>query len=202
MVFFDGYDINNDMILADSDLKKAAKGGGLVIDPFDEGCVQPSSYDLHLLGEVRVFDNYEAAEIDVRKMMDVTRKVKIGSKGFVLHPGEFILGSTVERFEIPTDLAGILEGKSSLGRIGLIVHATAGFIDPGYKGQLTFDITNLSKMPIRIYKEMKIAQILFIRMTQKVGVAYGDKRLGSKYHGQKGPTASKMYLNFDKLEGR
>lgn len=184
------------MILSDRDIKKLIKEKKLIITPFDEKCVQPSSVDLHLAKEVLVFDNYAAAEIDVREKIDVTRKVTIGEKGFVLHPGEFILGSTTEYLEIPTDLAGKLEGKSSLGRLGLIVHATAGFVDPGWKGELTYEITNISRLPIRIYADMKISQICFFQMSSEVENPYGSAKIKSKYSGQKGPTASKGYLNF------
>lgn len=184
------------MVLTDRDIKERTKTD-LGIEPFDYSCVQPSSYDLHLMNEVLVFDNYQAAEIDVRQKIDVTRRVEIPQDGFVLHPGEFILGSTVETLKIPNNLAAILEGKSSLGRIGLVVHATAGFVDPGYEGQLTFDMFNISRLPIRIYEGMKIAQLVFMEMKGEVETAYGDSRLGSKYKGQKGPTASKGYLNFD-----
>lgn len=184
------------MILSDRDLKKEIKSGNLVIKPFDAYCVQPSSYDLHLYPEVLVFDNFAASEIDVREKVDVSRRIKIKEEGFVLHPGEFILGSTTEWFSVPHYLAGKLEGKSSLGRLGLLVHATAGFVDAGFEGQLTFEIANISRIPIRMYAEMKIAQICFYQMSSPVEVPYGSKKLGSKYFGQKGPTASKGYLNF------
>lgn len=184
------------MILSDRDLKKIIKEKKLIISPFNENCIQPSSIDLHLVKEVLVFDNYAVSEIDVREKIDVTRKVLIEESGFVLHPGEFILGSTTEYFELPLDLAGKLEGKSSLGRLGLLVHATAGFVDPGFKGNLTFEIANISRIPIRLYADMKIAQICFLQMSSEVETGYGDKKLGSKYSGQKGPTASMGYLNF------
>jgi len=147
---------------------------------------------------VLVFDNYQASEIDVRQKVDVTRKVVIPEEGFVLHPGEFILGSTSEYFELPGNLAGKLEGKSSLGRLGLVVHATAGFIDPGFKGEITYEITNISRLPIRIYADMKIAQICFLKMSSEVENLYGSAKLGSKYSGQRGPTPSMGYKNFDK----
>jgi dCTP deaminase len=184
------------MILSDGDIKKAIRSGKLKIEPFDESCIQPSSYDLKLASQVRVFDNHKAGEIDVRNRQDISRIVKINGGGFVLHPGEFILGSTVESFSVPNDLAGKLEGKSSLARLGLVIHATAGYVDPGFRGQLTFEMSNISRLPIRMYGEMKVAQICFVMMSSPAEVPYGDKRLGSKYFGQKGPTASKIYLNF------
>jgi dCTP deaminase len=187
------------MILSDQDIIKAVKDGWIVIDPFDSACVQPSSYDLHLTGELLVFDNHRVGVVDVRKRAEVSHLVTIDEKeGFVLHPGEFILGSTVECFKIPSDLAAKLEGKSSLGRLGLIIHATAGFVDPGFEGQLTFEISNISRLPIRIYPGMKIAQICFFRMTSPAKTPYGSKKLGSKYKGQKGPTGSRIYLDFFK----
>lgn len=190
------------MILSDRDIRKAIRSKKLVIEPFEGECVQPSSYDLKLAGRVRVFDNHKAGEIDVRNKQDISRMVKINGEGFVLHPGEFILGSTVENFVIPRDLAGKLEGKSSLARLGLVIHATAGYVDPGFEGQLTFEMSNISRSPIRLYAEMKVAQICFMMMSSPVEVPYGDKKLGSKYFGQKGPTASKIYLDFRKNNGK
>ncbi len=190
------------MILSDRDIKKAIEEKKVIIDPFEVSCVQPSSYDLHLQNKVLVFDNYAASVIDVREKQDVSRLVKIGDEGFVIHPGEFILGSTTENFRIPNDLAGKLEGKSSLGRLGLIVHATAGFVDPGFEGQLTFEITNISRLPIRLYGNMKIAQICFLKMSSEVENPYGSSKLKSKYKGQQGPTASMGYLNYQREEKR
>ena len=172
--------------------------GRIGIDPFDEGLVQPSSYDMRLLDKVRVFDNYETTVIDVREREDVSRVVEIGEKGFVLHPGDFILGSSIEVFKFSNCVVGQLNGKSSLGRLGLIVHATAGFFDPGFEGQVTFEIVNLSRLPIRIYAGMKIAQFAFFETKSPVERPYGSKGLGSKYKGQMGPTASKMYKNYEK----
>jgi len=184
------------MILSDRDIKKAVRDKKLVIEPFDEGGVQPSSYDLKLEGRVLVFDNHKAGEIDVRQRQDVSREVRVGKEGFVLHPGEFILGSTMESFKIPVDLAAKLEGKSSLARLGLVIHATAGYVDPGFEGQLTFEMSNISRLPIRLYGGMKVAQICFVMMSSPAQTPYGSKKLRSKYFGQKGPTASKVYLNF------
>lgn len=174
------------MILSDRDIKKAIEEKKVIIDPFEVSCVQPSSYDLHLQNKVLVFDNYAASVIDVREKQDVSRLVKIGDEGFVIHPGEFILGSTTENFRIPNDLAGKLEGKSSLGRLGLIVHATAGFVDPGFEGQLTFEITNISRLPIRLYGNMKIAQICFLKMSSEVENPYGAASLKVSIRDSKG----------------
>ncbi|MFH1601580.1 MAG: dCTP deaminase [Candidatus Shapirobacteria bacterium] len=187
------------MILSDQDLLLAIEEKKLVIDPFDPQRVQPSSYDLHLDEKVLVFENHLLAVMDVREKAEATRLVEIDEKkGFILHPGEFILGNTQEKFVIPNDLAAKLEGRSSLGRIGLIIHATAGYVDPGFSGQLTFEISNISRLPIRIFPKMRIAQICFIQMTSPAKVPYGSPKLGSKYKGQMGPTESRIYKDFAK----
>lgn len=184
------------MILSDGDIKKELKKK-LVIDPFDEECVQPSTYDVHLSNQFRVFSNHEITCIDLKKKQAVTRLVEIEAKGkFILHPSEFILGSTVERFEIPNDLAAKIEGKSSLGRLGLVVHATAGYIDPGFKGHITFEISNLNTVPIVLYANMKVGQVCFFRMSSEVERPYGTA--GNKYQNQKGPTESKAWKDFEK----
>jgi dCTP deaminase len=183
------------MILSDKDLKKRVREKSLVIKPFDMACVQPSTYDLHLSDEFRLFNNHETAVIDLRDKKSITELIKANKKkGLVLHPGEFVLGSTVEYFEIPDDLAGKLEGKSSLGRLGLVVHATAGYIDPGFKGHITFEMSNLNKVPIILYPGMRVAQICFFVMSSKVDRPYGTA--GNKYQGQKGPTESRAWKDF------
>ncbi len=180
------------MVLSDRDIKAWLKKG-LVIKPFEEINIQPSTYDLKLGGEVRVFDNYKAGFIDVREKIDTTRIVKLNGDGFVIHPGDFVLGATKEYFEIPGGLCAKLEGRSSLGRLGLVIHATAGYIDPGFKGWITFEIGNLSRLPIKIYKEMRIAQICFLEMSSVPDRLYGNSLMGNKYQGQKGPTASRFW---------
>lgn len=185
------------MILSDRDFLKRIENNEIVVDPFKRENLQPSSLDLELSKEIRVFNNWEQGEIDVRQKEEPSRVVKIKDKGFVIHPGEFVLGCTQERFELPNDIAGKLEGRSSLGRLGLIVHATAGYVDPGFEGWLTLEISNISRLPIRIYAGMKIAQICFYQMSSEVLAPYGSKKLGSKYQGQKGPTASKHWEDFD-----
>ncbi len=185
------------MILSDRDIIKRVKNKEIIIDPFKIENLQPSSLDLELSKKVRVFDNWQQGEIDVRQKIDPSRVIKIKKTGFVLHPGEFILGSTREEFTLPLDVAAKLEGRSSLGRLGLIVHATAGYVDPGFSGWLTFEIANISRLPIRMYAGMRIAQIVFYQMTSKVKNPYGSKKLKSKYQGQKGPTASKYWQDLD-----
>lgn len=184
------------MILSDRDIAKRLKKADLVIDPFEEGMLQPSSVNISLADEIRVFDNWLLGEIDVKQKVDPTRLIKIETEGFVVHPGEFILGSTVQKFTLPDDIAGRLEGRSSLGRLGLIIHATAGFVDPGFSGWLTLEISNISRLPIRLYAGMKISQICFYLMSSPVINSYGSKKLGSKYQGQKGPTQSRYYQEF------
>ncbi|MBU4431564.1 dCTP deaminase [Patescibacteria group bacterium] len=184
------------MILSDRDIKKWLKRG-LVIKPFKKLFLQPSTYDLKLDGEVRVFDNYKTGFIDTKKKVDLTRIVKLNGDGFMIHPGDFKLGSTQEYFEIPSLLCAKLEGRSSLGRLGLVIHATAGYVDPGFKGWLTFEIGNLSRLPIKIYKGMRIAQICFLKMSSEPERLYGDSLIGNKYQGQKGPTASKYWRDYE-----
>ena len=184
------------MILSDGDIAKRIMKGDLGIDPFYPDLLQPSSVNICLSDEIRVFDNWLLGEIDVKQKIDPTRLIKIDKKGFVVHPGEFILGSTVQKITVPNDIAGRIEGRSSLGRLGLIIHATAGFIDPGFSGWLTFEISNISRLPIRLYAGMKISQICFFEMSSPVLRPYGSKGLNSKYQGQNGPTASKYHQEF------
>jgi len=184
------------MILSDHDILTRIKKKEIKISPFKRKNIQPSTLDLELDNFLRVFDNWQIEVIDVKKESDSTREVKIEKSGFVLHPGEFILGSTKEKITLPNDIAAKLEGRSSLGRLGLIVHATAGYVDPGFSGWLTFEISNISNLPIRLYAGMRIAQLCFYQMTSPAKIPYGDQRLGSKYQGQKGPTASRFWQDF------
>lgn len=182
------------MILSDKDIKIRVKKD-LVIKPFDPKCVQPSTYDVHLSSQFRLFTNHSLALIDLKKKQVVTELVDVGKKGkLILHPGEFILGSTVEWFEIPDDLAVKIEGRSSLGRMGLVVHATAGYIDPGFKGHVTFEMSNLNRVPIVLYPGMRAGQVCFFQMTSKADRPYGTA--GNKYQGQKGPTESQAWKDF------
>lgn len=185
------------MILSDIDILKKIEAGELVILPFEEKNLQPSTVDLRLSPQVRVFNNWELGVIDVKEERDSTKAIEIQEKGFIVHPGEFILGSTIEKIEMPSDLAAKMEGRSSLGRLGLIIHATAGYVDPGFSGQLTFEISNISRTSIRIYPRMRIAQICFFKMSSRVRHPYGSKELGSKYQGQEGPTSSKIWRDFE-----
>lgn len=186
------------MILSDRTIKEELDKGRIVIDPFDEGCIQPSSVDLHVDKYFRVFRNHTAKVIDVKEdQSGMTELVEIGDEEvFILHPGEFVLGSTRERIGIPDDLVGRLEGKSSLGRLGLLIHTTAGFVDAGFSGNITLELSNVANLPITVYPGMKIGQISFLRMTTAADVPYGSRSVGSKYQGQRGPTPSRYFENF------
>ncbi|HEY8340795.1 MAG TPA: dCTP deaminase, partial [Egibacteraceae bacterium] len=170
----------------------------IVIDPLDETAVQPSSVDLRVDNSFRVFANHRHPYIDVRQPQpDLTELVKVeDGEPFILHPGEFVLGSTYERVKLPDDLVARLEGKSSLGRLGLLVHATAGFVDAGWDGWLTLELSNVATLPIAIYPRMRIGQLAFFRLSTPAEHPYGSDALRSKYQGQRGPTASKFFLNF------
>ncbi|MBU2592505.1 MAG: dCTP deaminase [Patescibacteria group bacterium] len=184
------------MILSDRDILSQIKNKRILIDPFFKKNVQPSTVDLGLDDEVRVFDNWQLGIVDIKEKSDPSRKIKIDKSGIIIHPGAFILGSTVEKITLPDDIAAKLEGRSSFGRLGLIIHATAGYVDPGFSGWLTFEISNISRLPIRLYAGINIAQISFYQMTSPAINLYGSKKLGSKYQGQKGPTASKYWKDF------
>ncbi len=187
------------MILSDRSIREELDAGRIVIDPLDPTCVQPSSVDLHIDRLFRVFRNHTMGYIDVKKSTeDLTELVEIAEDDvFILHPGEFVLGSTLERVALPDDLVARLEGKSSLGRLGLLIHSTAGFVDAGWDGQLTLELSNVANLPITLYPGMKIGQISFIRMTTPADHPYGSGEVGSKYQGQRGPIASQYWRNFD-----
>ena len=186
------------MVLSDRTIREETEAGRIVIDPFEPSNIQPSSVDLRVDRKFRVFHNWGHPYIDVRKEMeDLTELVEAeGDKPFILHPGEFVLGQTLERVTLPNDLVARLEGKSSLGRLGLLIHSTAGFVDSGFSGNLTLELSNVANLPITIYYGMPIGQISFMRMDGPVDRAYGEA--GSKYQGQDEPTASRFYLNFNK----
>jgi dCTP deaminase len=188
------------VILSDRDIRSAIEAGRIVIDPFTPEAIQPSSVDLHVDRRFRVFRNNRYPFIDVRTdQPDLTELVEIDpEQPFILHPGEFVLGSTLERVALPDDLVARLEGKSSLGRLGLLIHSTAGYVDPGWDGNLTLELSNVANLPITLYYGMKIGQISFQRMSSPVEVPYGDDRIGSKYRGQTDPTASRYHVDFDK----
>ena len=187
-------------VLSDRDIAVALKAGRIKIEPYDPVDLQPSSVDLHLDRSFRVFRNNRYPYIDVRAAQpDLTDLLSVADdESFVLHPGEFVLGQTLEWTELPDDLVARLEGKSSLGRLGLLIHSTAGYVDPGWKGKLTLELSNVAKLPISLYFGMKIGQISFLTMSSPVDRPYGSAGLGSKYQGQAEPTASAFFEDFEK----
>lgn len=186
------------MIFSDRTIKEAIGDGRITIDPYDEGMVQPSSVDLRCDPSFRVFENHKYALIDPKAPQDdlTVGVTATEADPFILHPGEFVLGSTLEVVGLADDIVARLEGKSSLGRLGLLIHSTAGFIDPGFTGQVTLELSNVANLPIAIYPGMKIGQISFYQMSTPADVPYGSPELGSKYQGQRGPTASAMHRDF------
>ena len=188
------------VVLSDRTIKSEIAAGRIVIDPYDERLVQPSSIDVRVDRKFRVFHNSRYPYIDVREPMeDLTELVEVADEEpFVLHPGEFVLGQTLEAIALPDDLVARLEGKSSLGRLGLLIHSTAGFVDPSWEGNLTLELSNVANLPITIYHGMPIGQISFMRMDGPVERPYGSDEAGSKYQGQAEPTPSRFYRNFEK----
>ena len=186
------------MILSDRTLRDEIAAGRIVVDPFEPENVQPSSIDLRVDRYFRVFRNHTSRVIDVKENQeDLTELVEIDPADcFILHPGEFVLGATAERIGVPDDLVARIEGKSSLGRLGLLIHSTAGFIDPGFNGHITLELANVANLPITIYPGMKIGQVSFLRMTTPAEHPYGSASTGSKYQGQRGPTPSRYFENF------
>jgi dCTP deaminase len=189
------------VVLSDRTIRAEIEAGRISIDPYDESLVQPSSVDVRVDSKFRVFHNARHPYIDVRKPMeDLTELVEISDREqpFILHPGEFVLGQTLEHVELPDDLVGRLEGKSSLGRLGLLIHSTAGFVDSGFSGRLTLELSNVANLPITIYQGMPIGQLSFMRMDGPVEHPYGADENSSKYQGQAEPTPSRFYLNFER----
>ena len=186
------------MVLSDRTISRLLEEGRIEIDPYDPALLQPSSVDVRVDRYFRVFRNNLYPYIDVKTAQeDLTELVEIDDAPFILHPGEFVLGSTLERVRLPDDIVGRLDGKSSLGRLGLLIHSTAGFIDPGWDGHVTLELSNVANLPITIYREMKIGQLSFVQMTEPAAAPYGSGAIGSKYQGQKGPTPSRYHKNFE-----
>jgi dCTP deaminase len=185
------------VILSDRDIREQIESGRLTVAPFDPNMVQPSSIDLHVDNRFRIFANSRYPYIDVkRRMDDLTELVEVDeSEPFILHPGEFVLGSTLETVSLPDDIVGRIEGKSSLGRLGLLIHSTAGFVDAGWSGHLTLELSNVANLPITIYPGMKIGQLCLFRMSSPAEKPYGQR---GKYQGQRGPTPSRFYEDFDR----
>jgi dCTP deaminase len=186
------------MLLSDRDIRAEVDAGRVVLQPFEPAMVQPSSIDVRLDRFFRVFENHRYPHIDpASEQPDLTRLVETeGDEPFILHPGEFVLASTYEVVSLPDDIAARLEGKSSLGRLGLLTHSTAGFIDPGFSGHVTLELSNVATLPITLWPGMKIGQLCFFRLSSPAEHPYGSARHGSRYQGQRGPTPSRSHLNF------
>lgn len=190
------------LLLSDRDIKKQISQGRVALEPFDPAMVQPSSVDVRLDKFFRLFDNHKYPYIDpASDQPELTRLVEV-EKGnsFILHPGEFVLASTYEQVTLPNDVAARLEGKSSLGRLGLLTHSTAGFIDPGFTGHVTLELSNVATLPILLWPGMKIGQMCFFQLSSEAERPYGSAEYGSRYQGQRGPTASRSFLNFYQAE--
>ena len=186
------------MLLSDRDIRAELDSGRVGLDPLDPAMVQPASVDVRLDRFFRLFDNHRYAHIDPRQEQDeLTRLVEVDpDEAFILHPGEFVLGSTYEQVTLPDDLAARLEGKSSLGRLGLLTHSTAGFIDPGFSGHVTLELSNVATLPIKLWPGMKIGQLCFFRLSSSAQSPYGTGANQNRYQGQRGPTASRSHVNF------
>ena len=186
------------MLLSDRDIRAEIAANRVGVEPFDEAMIQPSSVDVRLDKFFRVFENHKYSVIDPStEQAELTREViSEGDEPFILHPGEFVLASTYEVITLPDDIAGRLEGKSSLGRLGLLTHSTAGFIDPGFSGHITLELSNVANLPVKLFPGMKIGQLCLIKLSSPAEHPYGSEKYGSRYQGQRGPTPSRSFLNF------
>lgn len=193
---------NRRVLLSDRDIRVAVDAGKIVVDPWDDAMVQPSSVDVHLDRYFLLFNNHRYDVIDpMADQSALTTRVEIPADGaFILHPGEFVLGSTFEQITLADDVAARLEGKSSLGRLGLLTHSTAGFIDPGFSGHVTLELSNTATMPIKLYAGMKVGQFCFFQLSSPAERPYGQGATHSRYQGQRGPTASRSHLNFHRVD--
>ena len=186
------------MLMSDRDIRAEIEAGNIGLEPLDMGLLQPSSFDVRLDRFFRLFDNHKYAYIDpAEEMSDLTRLVEVEpDEAFILHPGEFVLGSTYEFVTLPDNIAARLEGKSSLGRLGLLTHSTAGFVDPGFNGHVTLELANVSNLPIKLWPGMKVGQLCFFQLSSPSETPYGSAKYNSRYQGQRGPTASRSFYNF------
>jgi dCTP deaminase len=186
------------VLLSDGDIRAEVEAGRIRLEPYDLAMIQPSSIDVRLDRLFRVFENHRYPHIDPSlEQPELTREVEpVGDEPFILHPGEFVLGSTFELVSLPDDVAARLEGKSSLGRLGLLTHSTAGFIDPGFSGHVTLELSNVATLPIKLYPGMKIGQLCFFRLSSPAEHPYGSAAYGSRYQDQRGPTPSRSHANF------
>lgn len=190
------------MLLSDKDIRSEIESGRVGIDPYEPKMIQPSSIDVRLDKFFRVFENHKYEVIDPSKEQpELTREIEVGNnEHFILHPGEFVLASTYEVVTLPDDIAARLEGKSSLGRLGLLTHSTAGFIDPGFSGHITLELSNVANLPVKLFPGMKIGQLCLVKLSSAAENPYGSAIYGSRYQGQRGPTASRSWLNFHKSD--
>jgi dCTP deaminase len=188
------------VLLSDRDIRSEISSGRVLVEPFEPGMIQPSSVDVRLDRFFRVFENHKYSVIDPSiEQSELTREVEVADdEFFILHPGEFVLASTYEVITLPDDIAGRLEGKSSLGRLGLLTHSTAGFIDPGFSGHITLELSNVANLPVKLFPGMKIGQLCLIKLSSPAEHPYGSAQYGSRYQGQRGPTPSRSWLNFHK----
>jgi dCTP deaminase len=190
------------VLLSDRDIRAEIAANRVGVEPFDEAMIQPSSVDVRLDKFFRVFENHKYSVIDPStEQAELTREVVAeGDEPFILHPGEFVLASTYEVITLPDDIAGRLEGKSSLGRLGLLTHSTAGFIDPGFSGHITLELSNVANLPVKLFPGMKIGQLCLIKLSSPAEHPYGSEKYGSRYQGQRGPTASRSFKNFHRSQ--
>ncbi len=190
------------MLISDRDIRAAINAKRIVLDPYDPSMVQPSSVDVRIDRYFRLFDNHRYAHIDpAEEQPELTRLVEVDpDEAFILHPGEFALASTYETVTLPDNVAARLEGKSSLGRLGLLTHSTAGFIDPGFSGHVTLELSNVATLPIKLWPGMKIGQLCFFQLSTAAEHPYGSGQYGSRYQGQRGPTASRSFKNFHRTQ--
>jgi dCTP deaminase len=190
------------VLLSDKDIRSEIESGRVGIDPYEPKMIQPSSIDVRLDKFFRVFENHKYEVIDPSKEQpELTREIEVGNnEHFILHPGEFVLASTYEVVTLPDDIAARLEGKSSLGRLGLLTHSTAGFIDPGFSGHITLELSNVANLPVKLFPGMKIGQLCLVKLSSAAENPYGSAIYGSRYQGQRGPTASRSWLNFHKSD--
>ena len=188
------------MLLSDRDIRSEISSGRVLVEPFEPGMIQPSSVDVRLDRFFRVFENHKYSVIDPSiEQSELTREVEVADdEFFILHPGELVLASTYEVITLPDDIAGRLEGKSSLGRLGLLTHSTAGFIDPGFSGHITLELSTVANLPVKLFPGMKIGQLCLIKLSSPAEHPYGSAQYGSRYQGQRGPTPSRSWLNFHK----
>ena len=195
-------DYRSHVLLSDRDIKSQIDSGRVVLDPYEPSMIQPSSIDVRLDKFFRLFDNHKYPFIDpAAEQPELTRLVEVdASEPFILHPGEFVLGSTYEEITLPDDVAARVEGKSSLGRLGLLTHATAGFVDPGFSGHVTLELSNVATLPIKLWPGMKIGQLCFFQLTSPAEHPYGSSEYGSHYQGQRGPTASRSFSSFHRTD--